>query len=130
MANTETFAEQVAGEIREAIRLDRIAIENLSASRKSVDENGQLVSGHVAQVLAAVSRRIKDPGCGEFLTMDQQCEFSDKIGRKLVLPNPSILRSVFKEAGANDQRNIASHIRHLIYTVTPSSDRNGASGLI
>jgi hypothetical protein len=126
MANTEAFAEELAGEIREAIRLDRIAIEDHAARRKPGDEDGELVFGHVAQVLSAVSRRIKDPGCGEFLTEDEQFEVSDQIGRKLVLPNPSILRSVLKEAGANHQRGIVTHVRHLLYNVSSRCVQNGA----
>jgi hypothetical protein len=125
MANTEAFAEQLAEEIREAIRLDRIAMEDHAARQKSgcLDENRQLASGHVAQVLAVVSRRFKDPECGEFLTEEEQHEISDEIARKLVLPNPSSLRSVFKAAGASHQLNLVSDIRHLIFSVTPSRDR-------
>jgi hypothetical protein len=132
MANTEAFAEKLAREIKEAIRLDRIALEDHAAERTCgyLDESRQLASGHVAQVLAAVSRRIKDPECGEFLTEDEQHEISDEIARKLVLPNPSCLRSVLKQAGANHPPNIVSDIRHLIFSVTPSRDRNGANSWI
>lgn len=120
MTNTEGLAEKLAGEIQEAIHLDRVAMENDAASQKAgcLEVNRQLASGHVAQTLAAVSRRIKTSESGELFTEDQQRGISDEIGRKLVLPNPSSLRLVLKQAGDNQQLNIAD-IRHLIYSVTP-----------
>src|SRR5207302_132765 len=125
MANTDALAEKLAEQIREAIRLDRMAFNDTVA--RPPDENRRLASGHVAQTLAAVSRRIKDSESGECLTEDQQRKISDEIGRKLVLPNPSSLRLVLKEAGANQQLKIVSDIRHLMYSVTPTCARPGTS---